>query len=88
MALGDEVQAHPTEDGRIAVLAQVRSPLLGLIPRRRTRMIGHFGPQATKLLRPELERGDGLRLRIVGLTPEFLAGPQGAEVHVSVWVRP
>lgn len=88
IALGDEAQAVAMEDGSIGILALVRAPMLGLIPMRRQRVIGQFGPRATELLRPELDRGEALRLRVVGLTPEFLAGPEGAEIHVSVWVRP
>jgi hypothetical protein len=88
LSLGDEVQAVELGDGRIGILARVRAPVLGLIPLQRQKVIGHFGPQATDLIRPELDRGEGMRLRVVGVTPEFMAGPSGAEVHVSVWVHP
>ena len=88
LSLGDEAQVVELGDGRIGILAQVRTSVLGLIPMHRLRVIGHFGPQATELIRPELGRAEGMRLRVVGVTPEFLAGPDGAEVHVSVWVHP
>ncbi len=88
LSLGDEASAVALEDGRVGILARIHAPLLGLLPLRRSRLIGHFGPKASALLMPELDRGEGLRLRVVGVTPEFLAGPGGPEVHVSVWVRP
>lgn len=88
LSLGDEASIVQLEDGRIGILARTRVRLLGLIPVQRQRMIGYFGPQATDLIRPELDRAEGMRLRVVGVTPEFLAGPGGAEVHVSVWVHP
>jgi hypothetical protein len=87
LALGDELEAVALDDGTIGIVARIRARFLGLIPHHRLALIGRFGPQATGLLLPELDRGESLRLRIVGLTPEFLAGPGGAEVHVSVWVR-
>lgn len=88
IALGDEVEALALEDGVVGVRAKVRARMLGVLPMRRSRVIGHFGPKASQLLLPELDRGEGMRLRVVGLTPEFLAGPSGPELHVSVWVRP
>ena len=88
LSLGDEAHAVELEDGRIGILARIRVRVLGLIPMQAQRVIGHFGPQATELIRPELDRAEGMRLRVVGVTPEFLAGPEGAEVHVSVWVHP
>ena len=88
LSLGDEAQAVELGDGRIGILARVRAPVLGLFRMQRQKIIGHFGPQATELIRPELDRAEGMRLRVVGVTPEFLAGPEGAEVHVSVWVHP
>lgn len=87
IAPGDAAEAWPMADGTIAVIARIRAPLLGIIPWRRRRIIGQFGEAATLQLMPELDRGEELRLRVVGVTPEFLAGPAGAEVSVSVWVR-
>ena len=88
LSLGDEAQAVDLGDGRIGILALVRARVFGLIPMQRQRVIGHFGPHAADLIRPEMNRAEGMRLRVVGVTPEFLAGPDGAEVHVSVWVHP
>jgi len=88
LSLGDEAQVQSLADGTVGVMARVRARLLGLWPVHRMRVIGHFGPKASALLLPELDKGEALRVRVVGVTPEFLAGPEGAEVHVSVWVRP
>ena len=88
LCLGDAVEALQLEDGSIGVVARVNARLLGLVPMRRRRLIGRLGPRASALVQPEIARGGGPRLRIVGLTPEFLASPGGnAEVSVSVWVR-
>ena len=88
LCLGDAAQAVPLEDGTIGVIARVRAPLLGVIPCQRDRVLGRLGPAASRILAPELEQGRPLRLRIVGLTPEHLAGPEGAEVHISAWGAP
>ena len=85
LCLGDAARALPLEDGSIAVEADGRRPLLGLLPRRRSMILGHLGPAASRIIAPAIAEGRPLRLRIVGLTPEHLAGPQGPEVHVSVW---
>lgn len=85
LCLGDAARALPLEDGTVGVEADVRRPLLGLLPRRRAVILGHLGPAASRILAPSIAEGRPLRLRIVGLTPEHLAGPQGPEVHVSVW---
>ncbi|GHC17717.1 MULTISPECIES: hypothetical protein [Gemmobacter] len=88
LCLNDTVHLHPADDGRLMVTASVRRHILGLIPHRRQVTLGHLGPRAATTLAPWLAAPDGLRLRIVGLTPEHLAGPEGAEVHVSVWGEP
>ena len=88
LCLGDAARAVPLDDGTIGVMARVRSPRLVLIPRQKDRVLGRLGPAASRILAPELAQGRPLRLRIVGLTPEHLAGPEGAEVHISAWGAP
>lgn len=88
LCLGDTAQAVSLEDGSIGVMARIRSPLLGVFPRQRDMVLGRLGPAASRILAPELAQGRPLRLRIVGLTPEHLAGPDGAEVHISAWGSP
>ena len=85
LCLGDTAEAVPLDDGTVGVVAQVRAPFLGLFPRQRREVLGRLGPAAARILMPEITEGRPLRLRIVGLTPEHLAGPQGPEVHVSAW---
>lgn len=88
LCLGDAAEAISLEDGTIGVAARIRRPLLGLIPRQKQMVLGRLGPAASRILMPELAQGRPLRLRIVGLTPEHLAGPDGAEVHISAWGAP
>ena len=78
LCIGDPATLHLLEDGQIGIFAQVRRRVLG----RRLSQLGHLGPAGTTLLRPAVQRGQHLRVRIVGLTPEHLAAP---EVHISVW---
>ena len=88
LCLNDPVLIFPQEDGRLALFAVVEKMFLGLLPRRRHLALGHLGPHAERLLQPWLATPSPLRLRIVSLTPEHLAGDGPPEVHVSVWGEP
>ena len=89
LSIGAEAELHPLPDGRIGVFARLERRFLGFIPRQVTLLIGVLGPQASALIAPAVERGESLRVRIVGLTPEHLTAPGcGPEVHVSVWGDP
>ncbi|TGD43140.1 hypothetical protein EEB11_09880 [Pseudotabrizicola sediminis] len=89
LSIGSEAELHPLPDGRIGVFARLDRRFLGLIPRKVTVLVGVLGPQASALIAPAVERGELLRVRIVGLTPEHLTSPgMGPEVHVSVWGDP
>lgn len=89
LSIGDMAELHPLPDGRIGVFVQLRRRFLGLIPRQVTVLIGVLGPHACALIAPAVERGELLRVRIVGLTPEHLtAEGRGPEVHISVWGDP
>lgn len=89
LSIGDPVRLLPLTDGRIGVVAELRSSWFGIIPRKVSRLIGVLGPHASELIAPAVSRGEQLRVRIVGLTPEHLAqSPGGAEVHISVWGDP
>ena len=89
LSIGDPAELVPLPDGRIGVFALRHRRILGLIPHRVTVLIGTLGPHAAALIAPAVERGESLRIRIVGLTPEHLATPpHGAEVHISVWGDP
>jgi hypothetical protein len=88
LCLGDAAQALMMDDGSVGIMAEVKRPFLGVVPRRRQMILGTLGPAASRILRPEIDFGRPLRLRIVGLTPEHLAGPDGPEVHISAWGSP
>jgi hypothetical protein len=88
LSIGDSAEIALDADGRPAVSAWVRHRVWGFPARSRLKRIGHLGPVAGRILAPHLISGQDLRVRIVGLTPEYLAGPQGAEVFVSVWGVP
>jgi hypothetical protein len=70
------------------VYARLSQPILGLIPRHRTGLLGHLGPVAEEIVAPSLAHGDALRVRIIDLTPEHLANGYGPEVYISVWGDP
>ncbi|WP_151718291.1 hypothetical protein [Gemmobacter serpentinus] len=82
LCLNDPAELHISEDGQLQVRARIRRRLLGLFPRQIQRVIGHLGPRTTTILLPYLQEETPLRLRIVGLTPEYIAAP---EVFVSIW---
>ncbi|GLS86326.1 hypothetical protein GCM10010873_13000 [Cypionkella aquatica] len=85
LCIGDAAELHLQNDGKIAIHAQAKRPLLGLLPRRSLRHLGHLGPAATNVMTEPLRHGDHLRVRIVGLTPEHLSPDGAAEVYISVW---
>lgn len=82
LCLNDPAELQVGTEGQLQVLARIRRRFLGLVPRQVLRVIGHLGPRSTTLLLPYLEDETPLRLRIVGLTPEYIAQP---EVFVSIW---
>lgn len=84
LSIGDTAELRLADDDRIAVYAHM-SQRRFFIRRSVLRHFGYLGPSATVLLDPILRRGDHLRVRIVGLTPEHLATNGQAEMHVSVW---
>jgi hypothetical protein len=84
LSIGDTAQLHLTEDGRIAVWATLRYTRF-FLPRRSLLPLGHLGADAGQILTPALRRGDHLRVRVVGLTPEHLSPDGQAEMHISVW---
>jgi hypothetical protein len=88
LSMGDPVTARLVPDGRVAIWARVYRPFLGIIPRWRSTCLGHLGPVAAQIVTPALLDGHSLRLRVVMLTPEHLAGAGEPEIHVSVWGDP
>lgn len=88
LMIGDNAAIDRLSDGRIGVFASVKAPVLGIFPRRRTMLIGHLGPLADNIIAPAISQGDGLRVRIIDVTPEHLANGYPPEVYISVWGHP
>lgn len=84
LSIGDAGELRLGDDGRIAVYAHILKRRF-LIRRRMLALIGYLGAQANPLIGPSLRRGDALRVRLVGLTPEHLASSGRPELHISVW---
>ena len=88
LSMGDRCEARLMPDGQIGIFGRVRQPILGLIPHWRDAYLGHLGPMAGQVLTPALLEGASLRLRVVQLTPEHLAGTGMPEIMISVWGDP
>lgn len=88
LAIGDHASIDRLPDGRIGVYATIRRPILGVIPRRKTVLIGHLGPSVEDILTPSLSHGDSLRIRIIDLVPEHLSNGHPPEIYISVWGDP
>lgn len=84
LSLGDACELHLDADGRIAVYVHILRRSF-LFRRRRLALIGYLAARTTPLIGPALQRGDPLRVRLVGLTPEHLASSGTPEMHISVW---
>lgn len=87
LSMGDAVTARLLPDGHVGIFGRIRRSFLGL-PFWRDSYIGHLGPVAAQILTPALLDDVSLRLRIVMLTPEHLAGAGNPEIHISVWGDP
>lgn len=85
LSMGDPAEARLLPDGRVGIFAHVRRRLLGVFPRKRLGYLGHLGPLAGRIVAPALLQGAPLRLRIVQLTPEHLAGSSSPQIEISVW---
>ncbi len=88
LSMGDAVTPRLMPEGLVGLWARVWRPWMGVVPRWREGYLGHLGPMASQILAPALEKGLTLRMRVVMLTPEHLAGSGQPEIHVSVWGDP
>ena len=88
LSMGDAAEARLLPDGRVGIWAEVRRSWFGLVPRRVVVRLGHLGDVAGQIVASALNSGAPLRLRVVMLTPEHLAGSGRPEIHVSVWGDP
>lgn len=85
LCLGDPAELGWLADGAIGVYALPRSRRFGLFPHRRAVLLGQLDDEAAAIVAPALLAEEPLRVRIVGLNPEHLAGEAPPEIHVSVW---
>ncbi|MDQ2066537.1 hypothetical protein Q9295_09135 [Xinfangfangia sp. CPCC 101601] len=88
LSMGDAVVPRLMADGQVGLWARVVRPWMGIIPVWRDGFIGQLGPVASEILAPAIEAGQKMRLRVVMLTPEHLAGDGQPEIHVSIWGDP
>lgn len=87
LSIGDKASVTLDAEGRVAIYAMARKRWL-FLNRRAEVMLGHLGPQASRILTGPLQKGAPLRVRIVGMTPEHLAPDNRADLHVSIWGHP
>ena len=88
LCIGDSARLELSDSGEVMLWVGVRRRRLGLFPYSRDAALGHLGPVVARILGRALQDGAPFRVRIVGLTPEHLAGAHGPEVYVSIWTDP
>lgn len=88
LSMGDTVTPKIIAEGKVGLWVRVNRPWAGIIPLQRDTYIGHLGAMASQIIIPALQAGQPLRMRVVMLTPEHLAGAGQPEIHVSVWGDP
>ncbi|WP_050528102.1 hypothetical protein [Pseudorhodobacter aquimaris] len=84
LSIGDTAELRLDKNGVITVWCVVTKKRL-LIRRKVMAHLGNLRATADQILSPALRRGDHLRVRVVGLTPEHLAPDGKAEMYISVW---
>lgn len=85
LAPNARVTLRPQADGTVAAFARRPSRWTYLFWPERTVRIGTLNEDAAMLVRPALETGIGLRVRIVELHPAHLTTDRRARISVSVW---
>lgn len=85
LAPNSRVELRPQADGTVAAFAQRPSSWFILFRSSRPVRIGVLNEAAGDLLRPILDAGTPLRIRIVELQPTHLAVDRRARISVSVW---
>lgn len=88
LSMGDTVTPKVIAEGKVGLWVRLNRPWAGIIPLQRDTYIGHLGDVASQILYPAVQAGHPLRMRVVVLTPEHLAGAGQPEIHVSVWGNP
>ena len=85
LAPNRKVELRLQADGTVAAFAQCPSGWFSMFWRERPVRIGVLTEDAAVLLRPVLETGIALRVRIVELHPTHLTADRRARISVSVW---
>jgi hypothetical protein len=85
---GDAVNLYLQEDGKVVATLMMPSRLPFGLGGPVELVLGYLGHQATKILRPALERYAHLRVRIVEIEPAHLSSSGNASLFISVWGDP
>jgi hypothetical protein len=85
LAPNSPVELRPQAEGTVVAFARRSSGWFPFWGEARPVRIGVLTEDAAILLRPVLETGIGLRVRIVELHPAHLTTDQRARISVSVW---
>lgn len=85
LAPNSPVELRPQADGTVAAFAQRPSGWASVFWGERPVRIGMLNEDAVILVRPALEAGIALRVRIVELHQTYLTTDQRARISVSVW---
>lgn len=85
LAPNSRVELRPQADGAVLAYAQRPSSSFTLFRSSRPVRIGVLNEEAGDLLRPILDAGIAIRVRVVELQPSHLAADRRARIGVSVW---
>jgi hypothetical protein len=85
LCLGDTAELGWLADRGIGVFALPRARRFGIFARKRPVLLGQLDAEGAAIVAPALLAEEPLRVRIVGLNPEHLAGEAPPEIHVSIW---
>lgn len=85
LAPNSPVELRQQADGAVVAYARLPSRWLTLLGLSRPVRIGVLNESAGDLLRPILDAGTPLRVRIVELHPAHLRADRKARISVSVW---
>jgi hypothetical protein len=85
LAPDNPIELRPQADGTVAAFARRPPRWMSLFGEARTVRIGGLDETAGAHLRPALEAGLALRVRIVELHPSHLTTDRQARISVSVW---
>jgi hypothetical protein len=88
LSIGDPVDLQLTHAGTLRLMVPIRRRILGIYPYFRPEALGDLGPVVGRILAPALRAGAQMRVRIVDLVPEHMAGSRAPRVYVSVWADP